>query len=64
MYENYLFHKSGVVKRGKTYYRCAQKRVSKCKAALNIDANNFVRYNNIKHNHQPKAKNVSKLSGK
>lgn len=63
VYKNYQFHKSGVVKRGVVYYRCAQKRRYKCKATININSLGVIKPNVYEHNHQPKPKPSTLFAG-
>lgn len=62
-YKNYVFHKSGIVKSGIAYYRCAQMRSHKCHVTLNIDENGTIKCNQLPHNHSPKKKGTTPFSG-
>lgn len=63
MHDGYHFHKSGVVKNGIVYYRCAQKRRYKCRSSINIDQYGAIKSNAIHHNHPPREKKTSLFAG-
>lgn len=64
-YNGYRFHKSGVQLNGLLYYRCSNKRISKCKVTLTVDQDGMIQSNNAHmHNHPPKIRNTSSMSGK
>lgn len=63
IHDGYPFHKSGVLKNGIVYYRCAQKRRYKCPATININAVGTIKTNGLKHNHPPRKTKVSLLAG-
>jgi hypothetical protein len=62
-HNGYNFHKSGVMKKGITYYRCAQKRKFQCKSTLNIDQLGAIHANHIQHNHLALEKNKTPMAG-
>lgn len=63
-YKGYRFHKSGVQVNGLLYYRCSNKRRTKCKVTLTVDQNGVMRSNNDHlHNHPPKMRNTSSMAG-
>ncbi|XP_055704377.1 modifier of mdg4-like isoform X2 [Phlebotomus papatasi] len=49
--DGHLYHKSGVVKNGITYYRCARSRTDGCPVTVNVDALGNVHTNIFPHNH-------------
>ncbi|CAD7083892.1 unnamed protein product [Hermetia illucens] len=51
----YKYHKSGVVKNGVIYYRCAKIRTLQCPATLQVEGDIY-RTNKKEHNHPPKIK--------
>lgn len=63
VHNGYPFHKSGVMKNGIAYYRCAQKRRYKCPATININTVGTIKTNGLKHNHLPRKTKVSLFAG-
>lgn len=63
VHDGYPFHKSGVLKNGIAYYRCAQKRRYRCPATININVDGTIKTNKLKHNHPPRKTKVSLFAG-